>query len=113
MSSSMISSIEVETIELEDELADFTADLLALQANEPILKRLFNKPAGSWSSVTDFFDETSLIEDIQSDCDGTLQITWLEPPELDSGYCLVLFYMASLGWNSLALYNKARCLAAV
>ena len=39
---------------------------------------------------------------------GTLRVTWLEYPELEQGYCLVLFYMDSLGWNSLALYNKTR-----
>lgn len=112
MNPEIISSAEPETLEIEDELADFTADLLALRANELVLQGLFENPLGNWSDLANFLDGPSEIAEkltfLQTECDGTLQVTWLEHPELDQGYCLVLFYMDSLGWNSLALYNKAR-----
>ncbi|MEO1743102.1 MAG: hypothetical protein AAFR99_14995, partial [Cyanobacteria bacterium J06629_9] len=62
-------------------------------------------PVDSSSSHTEV---AQTLASLQAECDGTLRVTWLEHPELDQGYCLVLFYVDSLGWNSLALYNKAR-----
>lgn len=112
MSSGMISAAELDIIDIEDELADFTADLLALSANEHILKRLLKEPAGSWSNLANFLEghqqATQVVEKFQSDCNGILQVTWLAHPRLDRGYCLVLFYVDALGWNNLAVYNKAR-----
>lgn len=112
MSLGTISSAEPDIIDIEDELADFTADLIALSANEYILSRLFAEPAGSWSNLASFLERhqqaVQAVKKIQADCDGTVQVTWLEHPILDHGYCLVLFYVDSLGWNNLAVYNKAR-----
>lgn len=111
MNTGIISS-EPEIIELEEALVDLTADLLSLQAYEDVLKDLFNKPAGIWSDLTDFLVKDQPVAQemvsLQSDCNGTVRVTWLEHPELAQGYCLVLFYMGALGWNNLALYNKAR-----
>ncbi|MEL7225813.1 MAG: hypothetical protein AAGL17_13410 [Cyanobacteria bacterium J06576_12] len=112
MSRGITVSAEPDIIGIEDEIADFTADLLSLAANEPILERLFTQSAGTWTNLTDFLEADDLtaqeVASLQSACKGLLRVTWLEHPELESGYCLVLFYVDSLGWNSLASYNKAR-----
>ncbi len=112
MNPKTISSVELETLDIEEELTDFTADLLALKANEVFLERLFAKPVGQWSDLAGFFDKNEQIyhklTSLQANCEGTLRVTWLEHPELVKGYCLVLFYVDSLEWNNLALYNKAR-----
>ena len=110
MSSGIIASVEPDIIDIEDELTDFAADLLALKKNETVLKCLFAQPAGTWVKATSCIDNTDQIyqeiSSLQASCNGTLQITWLERPELGHDYGLVLFYVDSLGWNSLALYNR-------
>ena len=102
---------ELDDLETEDEWADFTADLLSLKISGPILKRLFTNPLGHWLDFSELLsghDETvRKLEILQSECDGTLRVAWLDYPDLDRGYCMILFYVDSLGWNNLALYNKA------
>lgn len=116
MNPELISAAEPEMLEIEDELADFTADLLALEENELILKHLFEYPLGCWSdlgsALSGYAEMAQALASLQSECGGTLRATWLEHPDLDGGYCLVLFYVDALGWNNLALYNKARLEAA-
>ena len=72
----MIFSEEPNVLDIEDELADFTADLLALKANEPILHRLFANPVGQWSNLVSFLDNHDEIAQqltyLQADCNGTL-----------------------------------------
>jgi hypothetical protein len=112
MTIGIISSTEPEIVDLEDELADFTGDVLALKTYEPSLARLFKTPAGMWSDLATLLERdqqaVEAISTLQSDCQGTLRVTWLDHPDLELGYCLVLFYMDALGWNSLALYNRGR-----
>lgn len=112
MTTGIISSTESEVIDLEEELADFTADVLALKTYESSLRRLFDSPSGIWSDLETLLEgnrqAVNEIATLQSNCQGVLRVTWLNPPNLDMGYCLVLFYVESLGWNSLAVYNKAR-----
>ena len=112
MSSGIVSSAQLDTVDIEDELADFTADLLALRANEYFLKRLFKEPVGSWSNLASFLKghppAIQAVEKLQTDCNGIVQVTWLEHPQMAPGYCLILFYVDSLGWNNLAVYNRAR-----
>ena len=112
MSAGIISSIEPEIIDLEDEIADFTGDLLALEVYESSLKRLFENDAGTWLKLTDLLEQNQqavkTIVALESDCQGALQATWIDHPNLESGYCLVLFYVDALEWNNLAVYNKAR-----
>jgi len=113
MTSEIISSQdESEVIDLEDELVDFTADLLSLRQSESVLGRLFHQPMGTWIDLLSLLDTNNcnleMLETLQKDCDGVLRGTWLNHPELDQGYCLILFYMDALNWNQLALYNKAR-----
>lgn len=112
MSLNTVSSVELETLDIKEELTDFTADLLALKVHEVFLERLFAKPRGGWSDLADFFDKDEQVShklaSLQTNCEGTLWVTWLVHPELVKGYCLVLFYVDSLAWNNLAVYNKAR-----
>ncbi|MEB3232496.1 MAG: hypothetical protein VKJ64_15915 [Leptolyngbyaceae bacterium] len=113
MTSEIISSQdESEVIDLEDELVDFTADLLSLRQSESVLSRLFHQPTGTWTDLRSLLDaddcHLEMLETLQKDCDGVLRVTWLNHPELDQGYCLILFYLDALNWNQLALYNKAR-----
>ncbi|MEM9219643.1 MAG: hypothetical protein AAGD25_35595 [Cyanobacteria bacterium P01_F01_bin.150] len=114
MTSEMITeaALELDALDVEDELEDFTADLVALKQNEEILRRLFSQPLGQWSDLMSLVDErgsvSTVLQTLAEKCDGSLQITWLEHPDLNTGYCLVLFYVDSLAWNNLALYNKGR-----
>ena len=112
MNLNTVSSVELETLDIEEELTDFTDDLLALKANEVFLEQLFAQPIGRWSDLAGFFDKdeqtSHKLASLQANCGGTLRVTWLEHPELAKGYCLVLFYVDSLAWNNLAVYNKAR-----
>jgi len=41
MSRGIKTSAEPDVIEIDDEFADLTADLLSLEVNEPIIERLF------------------------------------------------------------------------
>lgn len=112
MSRGITVSAEPGIIEIEDEVADFAADLLALEEHEFVLEYLFKRPAGKWCNLVDFItDDHPIVQKItslQSDCHGQLKVTWIEHPDLESGYCFVVFYVDSLNWNSLALYNKDR-----
>ncbi|MGK7887820.1 MAG: hypothetical protein AB4042_00700 [Leptolyngbyaceae cyanobacterium] len=112
MTSEIVSSKEKsEVIDLEDELVDFTADLLSLRQNESVLVRLFHQPMGTWTDLCTLFAEdhcNELLATLHKNCDGVLRVTWLNHPELNQGYCLILFYMDALNWSQLVLYNKAR-----
>lgn len=111
MNPEMIVENELDDLAIEDEWADFTADLLSLRESESILTQLFLNPLGQWLDFSNLLNDDEILQklaSLQADCDGKLRVTWLEHPELDRGYCLVLFYVDSLGWNNLALYNKAR-----
>lgn len=110
MNSDTIISDNLDALDLEDELADFTADLLALQSNQPFLKALFAYPSGHWMNLQDLCDLSSVtnaLASLEAQGQGQLRVTWLEHPETSLDYCLILFYMNSLGWNSLALYHRS------
>lgn len=98
---------DLEEMELEDKLSDFTAELVASKNNSLFLERLFATDAGQWLDV-DFLSDrleqiTSQLQELRNLCEGNLKVTWLEHPTADSGYCLILFYMEALHWNNLAL----------
>lgn len=102
----------IDDLDIEEEWADFTADLLSLRSNESLLKNLFSHPIGQWLDFSDLLDSQdevwNQLNKLQSNYGGILQVTWLNHPRLDRGYCLVLFYVNSLDWNNLSLYNKSR-----
>jgi hypothetical protein len=112
MNPEMMLDNNIVDLDIEEEWADFTADLLSLKSNEYLLHGLFSHPIGQWLNFSDVLDSHDdvwhQLNKLQSDCGGELQVTWLGHPQLDRGYCLVLFYVDSLDWNNLSLYNKAR-----
>jgi hypothetical protein len=113
MTSDIITSDDLNTLDLEDELADFTADLLALKSNQPFLKALFDQPPGYWlelKTLCSNLNNAVMIDlaALEAQGQGQLRVTWLEHPETSLDYCLVLFYFDSLGWNSLALYHRSQ-----
>jgi hypothetical protein len=111
MNPEMMLDNNIVDLDIEEEWADFTADLLSLRSNEYLLKNLFSHPIGQWLNFSDLLDnqvDRQQLNTLQTDCAGTLQVTWLGHPQLDRGYCLVLFYVDSLDWNNLSLYNKSR-----
>jgi hypothetical protein len=112
MNPEMMLDNNVVDLDIEEEWTDFTADLLSLRSNESLLNNLFSHPIGQWLNFSNLLggqgELCQRLDNLQTDCDGTLQVTWLSHPQLDRGYCLVLFYVESLDWNNLSLYNKAR-----
>jgi hypothetical protein len=112
MNPEMMLDNNIVDLDIEEEWADFTADLLSLRSNESLLKNLFFHPIGQWLNFSDLLDDRddvwNQLNKLQSDCGGALQVTWLGHPQLDRGYCLILFYVDSLDWNNLSLYNKSR-----
>jgi hypothetical protein len=93
---------------LEDELLDFTADLLGLKPNQPFLAGLFAQPSGRWMNVGDLVagEMRRTLMELETFSEGQLQVTWLNHPETSDDYCLVLFLMESLGWDNLAIYHR-------
>jgi hypothetical protein len=69
--------------------------------------RLFEHPVGTWADLATLLEHdpqtANVLSALQSDCQRTLRLTWLDYPDLKLGYCLILFYVESLGWNSLAI----------
>jgi len=101
--------IDEGEMELEDQLSDLTADLVASRFNETFLERLFAVPTGQWLKVESLcrgLEIQAKFADLRQEYGEDLQVCWLEHPSQDSGFCLILFYVESLHWNNLALYNK-------
>lgn len=105
-------NLEPKKLHKEDELADFTADLLALKSNQPFLKALFAQPTGCWLELKNLCSNLdTVLRDLtalEARGRGQLRVTWLEHPQTSPDYCLVLFYFDTLGWNSLALYHRSQ-----
>jgi hypothetical protein len=99
-----------DALDLEDELLDFTADLLGLRVNQPFLATLFAQPSGAWinlkTSIQGLPGMRKQLMELEASGGGTLQVTWLPHPETSDAYCLVLFFMESLGWDHLAVYHR-------
>jgi hypothetical protein len=99
-----------DALDIEDELLDFTADLLALKEYQDVLGQLFAKEAGQWAHLSellqDFPEMHSNLLALEALAKGRLQVNWLRHPETSEAYCLVLFFMESLGWDNLAVYHR-------
>lgn len=100
-----------DALDLEDELLDFTADLLALKSNQIILEDLFSLLPGQWVDLGTLLQSLPMLSqklvDLEGLAGGKLQVTWLRHPETSDRYSLVLFFMESLGWDHLAVYHKS------
>ncbi len=114
---------EIEEIEeaeeessLEDDLSGVSADLLSFRKYESFVRQLFELKPGIWADVLGLcngLDEIKAsIHKLEAKIDDTLKVLWLEHPDpAEVDFCLVLFYVDVLDWNSLAVYNKGRLLA--
>jgi hypothetical protein len=111
MTTSTVLINQPDALDLEDELLDFTADLLALKANQVALVALFERSAGQWVNLSELVQGLPAVQrqltDLEGLAPGPLRVTWLRHPETSEDYCLVLFFMESLGWDNLALYHRA------
>ena len=100
-----------DALDLEDELLDFTADLLALKSNQIVLEALFGLVAGQWMNLGELLkalpEIAQQLTELERLAGGQLQVTWLRHPETSESYCLVLFFMESLGWDNLAIYHRS------
>jgi hypothetical protein len=99
-----------DALELEDELLDFTADLLALKDNQAFVLALFGVPSGQWMNVDAMLSDRPAVQaqlrELEAMAQGQLQVVWLQHPETSAAYSLVLFFMESLGWDNLAVYHR-------
>lgn len=96
-----------QALELEDEFSDFSADFVAEM--ELSLKRLFQREPGKWTAVHELCDAEQRLQALEQLADGVLQAAWMEYPEsaYGEGYVTVLFFIESLPWSTVAIYNKA------
>jgi hypothetical protein len=105
-----VATAQPDALDLEDELLDFTADLLALKLNQPFVAGLFAHSKGQWVNVAaivqDVAPANQKLRALEASSHGQLQATWLNHPETNEDYCLVLFFMESLGWDNLAIYHR-------
>lgn len=97
---------------LEESLADITADLVELKENSPFLERLFAVRAGQWLDAavlcSQLIDITDRLEGLSESFEGALHVTWLAYPEsvYGDGYCLIIFFVEALHWSNIAVYNR-------
>ncbi len=110
MTASTLLTEPPDALDLEEELQDFTADLLALKTNQPFLEALFTQLRGQWVNVGAIVQDLDTVHEtlmaLETASGGKLQATWLNHPETTEAYCLVLFFMESLGWDNLAVYHR-------
>jgi len=103
-----------EQLTLEDELEDFAADFVSDKHSDTHLRRLFQRESGKWITAQQLCNEQedvlARLGTLQESAEGTLQVAWLENPEsaYGEGYVTILFFVESVFWKTLAIYNKAR-----
>jgi hypothetical protein len=110
MTANTVMAEQPDALDLEDELLDFTADLLTLKANQSFIASLLAQPRGQWVNVATIVQDTiqvcQTLTALEASSGGRLQVTWLSHPETNDDYCLILFFMESLDWDSLAVYHR-------
>ncbi len=69
-------------IDLEDQLSNLTADLVALESNRSFLDRLFSIESGKWVNLEPLCSELNQIKaeiaELRKSFTGTIQVTWLD-----------------------------------
>ncbi|XWK86584.1 MAG: hypothetical protein U7127_20560 [Phormidium sp.] len=99
-------------LEVEDILSNITSDLVADRSNSPFLERLFSIDAGKWVELEPLCQELKQIEkqfaELKTEFNATIKVTWLDYPvsACGEGFCTILFFVESLHWSNLALYNQ-------
>ena len=104
----------LENLSLEDRLSCLTADLVEFDRNRLFLARLFAARLGQWQSVDALCVGLPEIErQLQALKERfvsgeALRVTWLESPDAvyGEGFCIILFLVEALHWETLAVYNK-------
>ena len=97
---------------IEDQMADITADLVELEAYQPFLERLFSLQAGVWTTASllckDLLHIQEQMKHLEKKIADRLMISWLDYPVSThgEGYCLIIFFVESLPWSQVALFNK-------
>jgi len=83
-------------------------NVVAKKRGIAILKQLFHSESGEWCHLADIIEDyESLYENvikINKKTNDSLVVTWIPHPT-DYGYGLILFYLASFAWSSVASYN--------
>ncbi|NEP41827.1 MAG: hypothetical protein F6K35_22370 [Okeania sp. SIO2H7] len=104
-------TLEVEKIDIEDKLLLITTELLESKENQPFLHKLFSLKASQWSDLKVLCDGLpeieSKFEELRGLLTGKIRVTWLDYPSTETeNYCLIIFFVESLFWHNLAVYNK-------
>jgi hypothetical protein len=106
-------AIDIEEAEmtLEDHLSDVTADLLSAKGNETFLRQLFSAKAGTWSLVLPICQEmrelARRLQQLEVDAEARLFVSWLEyPGGIVEDFATVVFFMESLDWHTVAVFNR-------
>jgi hypothetical protein len=104
-------------LSIEDEFSDFHADFLSSRRCEPSILRLLREQPGRWWSVEDLLPETDHMRqrllELQERAGGDkLFISWLHYPPTSDDYVLIIFFVAQMNWDAVAIYNKARLISA-
>ncbi|MCA0456826.1 MAG: hypothetical protein LCI00_22830 [Chloroflexi bacterium] len=101
--------------EYESQLLDMTADLVASRVSERFLARLFSANSGQWLSVLSLCHQIDDLEDRVKTLEGhtegrlgRLDVVYLDYPQSLSGegFCIIFFFMDTIGWSTHAVYNK-------
>jgi hypothetical protein len=97
---------------IEEQIAEITTDLVELEACHPFLERLFSLQAGVWETALllckDLLHIQKQIKHLENKISDRLMISWLDYPisTHGAGYCLIIFFVESLHWSQIALFNK-------
>ncbi|MBV1776708.1 hypothetical protein KSF73_13410 [Burkholderiaceae bacterium DAT-1] len=84
---------------------DFCVLLLEMREYEPYLLEMLCGPMGKWQSVREILDETGFNAHA---IPPSIVSTWLESPQNEEGYALIIFYDMDSGETLTAEYNVAR-----
>ena len=107
---------EPEDDALRDALEDWFCDLVSLRRREAWLLQVLAGPKGAWHDVDQVARSLALAPpQLPFDEPGALWLSWLDAPEAQPGFCLVLAYDDRTLWSKVALFNRAllldRCAA--
>lgn len=108
-------------MKIEKQLMALTADLVT--GSDDFVLRLFDKPAGEWISVSELSQNLEIVSSLTSNrihdevkrihshkkVEGEMYVTWLDFPVslYGAGYALIIFFLDTPFWNTVAIYNRA------
>ncbi len=99
---------------MDEQLNDFSADLLSEKRHEIFLERLFSLGAGTWRLVRslagDLPEMQVRLNALERVTEPELYATWLDHPGVARGFCVIIFFSTSTLWSYTALLNKQNVL---